>query len=112
MSLIGPENIITLIADRRRELDELKGAQRVGPASLVVSTYMTAATVDAGATIAAGGSTNLRVRFATVNQSFPLITLDVYVYADSAAQQLALLPMQIEQRLTTMPGVTVWDATI
>jgi hypothetical protein len=107
-----PDNIITVIADKRRELDELKTAQRVGPASLVVNTYMTGATVDAGATIAAGGSTNLRVRFTTLNQPYPLLTLDVYVYTDSAAQHLVLLPMQIEQRLTTTPGEAVWDATI
>ncbi len=110
--MIARDDVFQLIADRRRELDELKAAQRVGAASLRVLTYMTGSTVDAGATIAAGSSTTLEVRFTTDRQPYPLITLDVYVYKDSAAQQLVLLPMQIEQRLTTEPRTTVWDATI
>ena len=110
--IYGDDSILTLINDRRRDLNEIKSAQRVGPDSLLVATYTTSSTVDAGATIAAGGSTNLRVTFTTARQSYPLLTLDVYIYEDSAAQQLALLPMQIEQRLVTIPHVAVWDATI
>jgi hypothetical protein len=99
------------LAEYRRALDELKNAQRVGAASLVVIKNQSGATYDDSFTIPAAGLHTFSVTFTADNQDYPFTALDLTFYRDTVGSQF--IPQHtIEERVVTNPKVTVWDVMV
>lgn len=111
MSVIPDETVLSDLHERRRWLDELKAAQRVGADNLVVVKSQSSATTDFGVTIAAGGLATFSVTFTATLQDYPFTTLDLLFYRDSAGS-IYVPRARIEERLVSTPKVTTWNITL
>ncbi len=114
MTGVLDETVIQRIREYRLWLDELKAAQRVGAASLLVVNNKSAAAVDQGVTIAAAGQTSFPVTFTAATQDHALAALDLVFYSNSAGTTLALPPVRVEERVVPAgsPKVTTWQVTV
>src|SRR5215217_205840 len=99
---IEEPTILDNLAEYRRWLDELKTAQRVGAASLLVTKNQSGAAYDRSLSIAAGGVSSFTVTFTADTQDYPFTTLDMIFYMDTVGS-LFIPQVRIEERLVTSP---------
>jgi hypothetical protein len=109
--MIGEDSLLDKLAEYRRWLDELKTAQRVGAASVVVIKNQSGAAYDRSLSIAAGGVSSFSVTFTADVQDYPFATLDMIFYQDTVGS-LFIPQVRVEERLVSNPKVTTWDVTV
>jgi hypothetical protein len=109
--MIDDPTLLDKLSEYRRTLDELKNAQRVGAASLVVVKNQSGAAYDDSFTIPASGLSSFSVTFTADTQDYPFATLDLIFYRDSPGS-LFTPQFTVEERLVSSPKVTVWDVLV
>jgi hypothetical protein len=109
--MIGESTTLDDLAEYRRWLDELKNAQRVGAASLLVAKTQTGAAYDDSFSIPGNSLHTFSVTFTSDSQDYPFATLDLIIYRDTVGTLFAP-QMTVEERLVSSPKVTTWDVTV
>lgn len=103
MSRIDANDLATRVADLRLQLDELKTAQRIGGASLVLQLNSSAAAYDiATSSLPAGAQTLVVPNFTSDTQIYPYVDLTFRVFMDTTTNE-------VRPGMTGYPRVTIYQ---